>query len=146
MIWTPEEKPKPDERRVVRQEMPPAPDWHLIEQAYGPAGVQRAFGEYHQQLMTFGIVFPCPKHGQGEIRFSCRHVVHDQCPPEDHVGIVCTVDGYYVCKTCWKLIERHKFKFEREIGTNCRLCILELAAKLKEINPELLIDNTQGRQ
>lgn len=72
------------------------------------------------------------------ITWGCKHLY-----PQDEVhpaGMVFVPRGYYVCKTCFKLIENKKFKFSTELVLRCYKCINTESFRLHAINPELVID------
>jgi hypothetical protein len=72
------------------------------------------------------------------ITWGCKHLY-----PQDEVhpaGMVFIPRGYYVCKKCFNLIERKKFKFSTELVLRCYKCINAESFRLFEINPELVID------
>lgn len=101
-----------------------------------------------RRISKDGVYFPCIVcSGKGStfsmsiMTWGCRHVY-----PQDEVhpaGLIFTPKRYYVCKTCWKLIERKKFKFGTELGQRCWHCINEESHRLHKINPELVVDLTK---
>jgi hypothetical protein len=81
-----------------------------------------------------------PDH-QGPPANCCKHVIEqDPVHPE---GIILTPYGLFICKTCMKLMERCRFKPQRDIVINCRDCVEHVARELREQNPELFIDQRE---
>lgn len=67
----------------------------------------------------------------------CAHVLRqDPVHPE---GFKLMPYGLFLCKTCFKLMERCRF-FYKDMVVNCRDCVEYRAIKLQEINPELFDD------
>lgn len=91
---------------------------------------------------------PCDGLGrvpwQPPATWACAH-----CYPQDEKhpdGIVFTPKRYYVCRTCWRLIEEHKFNFRTEIMTKCWQCINDEGQRIRQIDPGLLIDYSVKQQ
>lgn len=72
------------------------------------------------------------------ITWGCKHLYpQDETNP---AGMVFVPRGYYLCKTCFSLVERKKFKFSDELVLRCYKCINQESFRLFKINPELVID------
>lgn len=67
----------------------------------------------------------------------CAHVI-DQDPVHPE-GFKLLPYGLFLCRTCFRLMERCKFK-NKDIVMNCRDCVEDVAVSLKRINPELFDD------
>jgi hypothetical protein len=82
----------------------------------------------------------CPhnKHAHQRTAFACHH-----CTQQDEVhpvGIVRMPKGYFLCKKCKELLERHRLEFVNELATTCSACIWEEIHRIITINPELFED------
>lgn len=99
------------------------------------------YGKSSLDTLDLGFVFTngcgiCKKNQP--FWFGCRHIVGIDA--DTHEGVVRTIYHQYLCKTCWKLIEKKKFDWEKELGLVCRVCTTGLVNKLKQRNPELVLD------
>ena len=94
-----------------------------------------------------------PIHGRGKMRddhkgcdfvFGCFHIIHtDPVNPEQVYYVPfnrVSPNGYYLCKTCYRLLERYKLNIWREVCVKCSKCIGEAMTERVNKNPELFID------
>jgi len=107
-----------------------------------------AASEQWQQYI--GLRWRCvERHGSlpsehQQVALACAHTVHqDELHPAGllYVPLQMYKDrGFYLCRECLKLMERHKFDFYYELRFTCWYCILEEAERLRQINPHLVVD------
>lgn len=70
--------------------------------------------------------------------FCCRHCVdQDEVHPD---GIVLMPHGFYVCQTCFNLIERKKFKHAEELVSQCHHCVQDEVDRIVARDPSLFVD------
>jgi hypothetical protein len=67
----------------------------------------------------------------------CRHVLAQD--PVHPCGFKLMPYGLFLCKECFFLLERRKFKYG-DMVVNCRDCVEDQARRLKDLNPELFED------
>lgn len=48
--------------------------------------------------------------------------------------------GFYLCKTCMKLEERHRLNFETGVSMKCSKCILDAILKISQNHPDRFIN------
>lgn len=85
-----------------------------------------------------------PEHMGAGIVMACNHVIYqDPHNPEGikfyplHRG---QAVGFYLCKTCMRLEERHRLDFGLYVSMKCAKCVLESVMKLHETHPDRLIN------
>ena len=76
------------------------------------------------------------------LTMGCPHITPGTQDPVNPVGMVAMPKHYYVCKTCFQLIEKKRFKWPKEIRTCCWGCVMDFADSLLAKNPDLLVDLT----
>lgn len=85
-----------------------------------------------------------PEHTGAGIVIACRHVIYQD--PENPEGIKFyplsrgKAAGFYLCKTCMRLEERHRLNFGTELSMKCAKCVLESVMKLHERFPDRLVN------
>jgi len=101
-------------------------------------------------LSESGRTVACRRHApQGDsakrsnfLVFACAH-----CTRQDlihPVGMVAMKGRLYLCKRCYDRLDMKRgFKPNEEIRTACWGCVMEEAARLKSLDPVLLVDMTQ---
>ena len=83
-----------------------------------------------------GVKCDDPTHSNRPVD-GCPHVLSmDPVHPE---GIKMLPEGLFLCKTCFYLLERCKFK-RHMVHVWCYDCVEAECRRLKEINPELFVD------
>lgn len=83
--------------------------------------------------------FPKPGHKGAPLAISCPHViVCDPVHPEDVFFTPFERDGrlgYYLCKTCFNLLEKKRLNIDTQTGLRCGACIEEEIIKMMSIDP-----------
>ncbi len=85
-----------------------------------------------------------PGHEGAGVVIACPHVIHqDPSNPEGvrfyplYRGEGC---GFYLCKTCMRLEEKHKLNFDYGVSMKCAKCVLESIMRINETHPDRLIN------
>jgi hypothetical protein len=135
-----------DQPKKSNQEgMPGDPDWEA-DYSGTPAGdldydTKRKIAEEKIGLSQYiGLTVPCPKgiHKNTVICHACAHCLsQDPVHPE---GMYYFPEHYYVCKTCFGLIERRKFDFWHNLYVSCWPCIMAESQRISLIDPGLVVD------
>lgn len=85
-----------------------------------------------------------------EAALACAHCMRqDEVHPVGiyYVPLAISNDkGFYLCRDCFKLMERHKFDFWYQLRFTCWYCILEEAERLRRIDPGLVRDLRPGME
>lgn len=94
-----------------------------------------------------------PIHGRGQMKeehrgakfcFACHHVLHNDPVSPEIIRMVPfergQSDGYFICNTCFKLMERKKFNLQTGIFTKCSLCCGEALTELIRLRPDRFVD------
>jgi len=124
------------------QNLPPPPDWGVVKlQSFEQQ--KKIMDEQSMAPLNVGFAFTngcgaCQKNQP--FFYGCRHIVADAPSAEDHEGIVLSPSHQFLCRTCWKNIERKKFNWGSELGLVCRVCCAKLVIELQQRNPELVLD------
>ncbi len=85
-----------------------------------------------------------PEHMGAGIVMACNHVIYQD--PHNPEGIKFyplsrgRAAGFYLCKSCMRLEERHRLDFGTAISMKCAKCVLEAVMKLHEQHPDRLIN------
>ena len=96
-----------------------------------------------------GNVVKCqpPKEGHMGAGFvaACNHIiVQDPVNPEGAHFLPYQrggADGYFVCSTCFKLMEQRKFDLSEQVMCKCVKCILEALTEIKMKRPDRFFDH-----
>lgn len=77
----------------------------------------------------------CPKkvHKHQPTAFACGHVIEQD--PINPNGIVRMPKGYFLCRHCVELLERHRLQFVHEVATNCSACVWSEIQRIIQISP-----------
>ncbi len=84
------------------------------------------------------------EHMGAGIVMACNHVIYQD--PDNPEGIKFyplhrgEAVGFYLCKTCMRLEEKHRLDFEKYVSMKCAKCVLESVMKLHERFPDRLIN------
>lgn len=95
-----------------------------------------------------------PIHGRGKQKpehkgcayiYACHHVIHSDPVNPEAVRYIpfsrgVDEDGYYLCATCFKLLEKCKLNIWYAVGIKCGLCAGESISARMEKDPGLFID------
>ncbi len=85
-----------------------------------------------------------PEHMGAGIVMACNHVIYqDPCNPEGVKFYPLSrgrCAGFYLCKICMRLEERHRLDFGTQVSMKCAKCVLESVMKLHETHPDRLIN------
>lgn len=106
------------------------PAWGTEVSMPTPQGIKRV--RVALQVQCANPLHRCPRP-----IMSCQHCIPGQQDEVHPVGIVFMPAGYYLCKTCLKLLERHKLRIENEITLQCSDCVWECVQTLKKKDPAL---------
>lgn len=90
-------------------------------------------------MLPSGIVekqpYMAPLHQESEIAFACRH-----CREQDPVnpcGIVALPnDVSFLCTDCYRLVERGKLDFGKDLIVECGACVADFLKKLFQTHPD----------
>ncbi len=128
----------------------------------------KAYRNYHENLMdeciggakTLSIHYSCafqrpngsegslhhqkPEHMGAGVVIACNHVIY-QDPENPEGGRFYPLSrgkngGFYLCKTCMRLEERHRLNFEVGVSMKCAKCVLESIMQLHATHPDRLIN------
>lgn len=84
-----------------------------------------------------------PIHREAERCWGCRHLL-DQLNDDQPKGGLVIYNGFYCCIPCYRLIQRCRFKYEKELVTTCHLCVQMLQKHINRIDPSLIIIARRG--
>lgn len=91
------------------------------------------------------LVLPGPKktHIGSSFVFGCQHIIIQDPDGPDKIYFWPlergSTKGYYVCKSCFDRIEKHRYNFDTEIEPHCALCISEVLTDIENKHPGRLI-------
>lgn len=81
-----------------------------------------------------------PEHAGASFVYACDHVIfQDPVNPEGVVFIVLKVGsghGYFLCKTCANLMQRHRLPCHLAIKMKCAKCVGEALDRIREKFPD----------
>jgi hypothetical protein len=89
----------------------------------------------------FAIAHKCNQGvhaGMVQPAFACQHAVHQD--PIHPCGLVLVPPGFYLCRTCFGLLERKRFKLAYELFFQCHPCLRDTANRLATLDPGLFVD------
>ncbi len=85
-----------------------------------------------------------PGHEGSGCVIACPHVIYQD--PHNPEGVRFyplsrgEAYGFYLCKTCMRLEERHRLNFETGVSMKCAKCVLGSILKINETHPDRLIN------
>lgn len=91
-----------------------------------------------------GLHHQKPEHMGAGIVMACNHIITQD--PENPEGLKfyplsrgksC---GFYLCKTCMRLEEKHRLDFMKYVSMKCSKCVLEAVMKICENHPDRFIN------
>lgn len=95
-------------------------------------------------------------HGRGQMKeehrgcpfvFACFHIIHADPESPEVVRYIPfergKPEGYYLCHTCFKLLERCKLDLQNAVCTKCSRCVGESLTNMMQKHPGRFIDLTK---